>query len=102
MGKLSSLVPINVDIEKAKFLQALKENKVYNPIFLYSNPSSARKFRSKYDPMLSDEYLERAICILESVMCNYKSEMEYQNKNWGAQLETNTAKTYVNEYLISK
>ena len=99
MGKLSSLVPINVEIEKAKFLQALKENKVYNPIFLYSNPSSARKFRSKYDPMLSDEYLERAICILESVMCNYKSETEYQNKNWGAQLETNTAKTYVNEYI---
>ena len=26
MGKLSSLVPINVEIEKAKFLQALKEN----------------------------------------------------------------------------
>eukprot|EP00943_MAST-04B_sp_MAST-4B-sp1_P000787 g787.t1 len=99
MGKLSSLVPVNVVEEKETFLRAIRQNEVYNPIFKYASPSSAKKTRSKYDAMLSDEYLGRAIDILESVIRDYKSEAAYQNKNWGDQLETDVAKAYVKEYV---
>ena len=99
MGKLSSLVPTNVDLEKQKFLQALACGKKYNPFFTYSNPSSTRKTRSKYDSMLSDEYLDRARCILDSVINDYGSEEAYQTKNWGSQIGSNTAKNYVSEYV---
>ena len=99
MGKLSSLVPTNVETEKQKFLEAVACGTTYNPVFTYANPSSTRKTRSKYDSMLSDEYLDRARYILDSVIDDYGSEEAYQTKNWGKQIGSNIAKKYVSEYI---
>ena len=98
MSSLASLRPTNEAEERAKFLSAIADGKIYEPQLAYASSLKAAATRASCDQYFSSEFEAAALHVLNGVMRDFGDQTQYEVAMWGEPLESSEVENACADY----